>query len=197
MLNFPKNRPTISTLLSGEFFLKGGRRANGGGMVILRSLWVTAYLTAIALLLKNISDEGRDWSFSLGHVIGDLRELSGWIVAAFGGIYLAFYSRFSAQWAYLANMYNQIKQAEVTRSDITNSSKPLAQWKAGFIEDALDLHLASKPSIAGIISAWSSEQDIKDAFIAYTPAGVERWNHVQAISKAAIDATKAQWDTSP
>jgi hypothetical protein len=38
---------------------------------------------------------------------------------------------------------------------------PLAEWKAGFIEDAQDLHLALKPLFASVIRAWGSEAEVK------------------------------------
>lgn len=161
--------------------------------MIVRALWVTAYLVVTTLLLKNLSDECRGWTFSFSVLVNDLRELSGWIVAAFGAIYLAFYSRFSAQWSYLANMYNQIKQAEVTRSDFLNTAEQLAQWKAGFIEDALELHLASKPSIAGIICAWSQDPKIEAAFVQFTLAGKARWAHVLNLANSAKSSTELQW----
>jgi hypothetical protein len=57
------------------------------------------------------------------------------------------YARFSSQWSYLAGVYNQIKAAEC-RTGFQETV--LAQWKAGFIEDAADLHLLRKAMFASI-----------------------------------------------
>ncbi|VDO51962.1 unnamed protein product [Brugia timori] len=102
----------------------------------------------------------------------------------FGATYAALYARFASQWGYIANLYNQIKQSEVDAAGSAQAAAPatsisgtavspspsdaalvLAQWKAGFIEDALALHMASKPSIAGVIGAWFKDQYVKDAFM--------------------------------
>lgn len=197
MIRFQPILTAFSSLLSGEFIFLKGRNANGGDVVILRAIWVTVYITALTLWLRNGLDEYRGCHFSSSVLLADLKELSGWIAAAFGGIYAAFYSRFAAQWSYLANMYNQIKQAEVTQSDLTISSIPLAQWKAGFIEDALDLHLASKASISGIICAWAQDPAIESAFTQYTPGGLARWAHVLQLANKAKSKVEAKWNTVP
>ncbi|MDZ4356063.1 MAG: hypothetical protein U1B84_06560, partial [Variovorax sp.] len=50
----------------------------------------------------------------------------------------------------------------------------IAQWKAGFSEDALAVHMAAKPSIAGVIGAWFKDQHVRDAFLADTPNAVDK-----------------------
>lgn len=98
-----------------------------------------------------------------------------------GATYAALYARFTSQWTYIANLYNQIKQAEVeaagAQRNLPIASPPMpsdaafvmAQWKAGFIEDALAVHMATKPPIKGVIQAWFAVAEAKAAFMAYTP----------------------------
>lgn len=91
-------------------------------------------------------------------------------------IYTALYARFASQWAYLANLFNQIKASEIKKVD--NPSE-LTAWKAGFIEDCEDLHLATKPMFATLIHVWLTDEkygkDVIDAFIKYAPGGKTRY----------------------
>lgn len=94
-----------------------------------------------------------------------LRRSDGPVV--YGAVYVALYARFTSQWTYMANLYNQIKQAEITVQEPLGK-KILAQWKAGYIEDAYTTHMATKPMVAGVIHAWYLDPDVKDAFINHT-----------------------------
>ncbi len=164
------------SFISGEFFLEDGRRPNGGGVVVVRATWVTSLIMVAALVGWNLLRPCEQCSLQWSVFRVDVITLAPWATAVFGGAYLAFYARFAAQWSYLATLYNQIKQAEVTG---VKDKTALIQWKAGFVEDALFLHLASKENIAGIIRAWAMESgEVRDAFIKYTPSGQDRWDQV-------------------
>jgi hypothetical protein len=89
----------------------------------------------------------------------------------FAGVYAALYTRFASQWSYLASVYNQIKAAE-SRKDC--NPEQLALWKAGFIEDAEELHLANKHHFASTIRAWGRERGVEAAFAENAPGGAER-----------------------
>lgn len=80
----------------------------------------------------------------------------------------------------MANLYNQIKEVEVLGG---TNGVAMSQWKAGFIEDALDLHLASKPNIAGVIRAWSEDSSVQKAFEDFAPNGHQRWVQVIEMTK--------------
>ncbi len=110
--------------------------------------------------------------------------------AVFGGVYLALYARFSSQWAYLASLYNQIKQTEATAGVNVDV---LASWKAGFIEDAENLHLACKSSFAPVIKAWGAESAVEHAFAQYAPGSAARWNVLQKRVEAAVVKTAAKY----
>lgn len=98
-------------------------------------------------------------------------ELLPWLGALFGAVYAGLYARFASQWLYLANTYNQIKAAEC-RSE--SSARPLAEWKAGFIEDADGLHLATKPLFASVIAHWAREAAVAQAYADTVTGGADR-----------------------
>ncbi|MGH9256831.1 MAG: hypothetical protein ACRD3C_19900, partial [Vicinamibacterales bacterium] len=115
-------------------------------------------------------DPRRTWDFSGTELRLQLVETLPWFGAVFAGMYTALYARFASQWGYLAGVYNQIKAAECRGQCDANA---LAEWKAGFIEDAQELHLATKPAIASILSVWGRQPNVKAKFIE-TVAGKER-----------------------
>jgi hypothetical protein len=179
-------------LLSGEFML--GRRPNGGEIVVRRTIWIGIILIVAMALIRGGFGDTSSWSAYGGCVLEAVKGMftSAEAPTIFGATYAALYARFASQWGYIANLYNQIKQAEVeaagsagpataatSTSAVTASPTPseaaliLAQWKAGFIEDALAVHMAAKPSIAGVIGAWFKDKYVKDAFMSYTPHAAE------------------------
>jgi hypothetical protein len=142
---------------------------NGGDVILLRAVWVSLALYSMAL-----------WSVRL---LGDpLREpvdlgtrgveLLPWLGALFGAVYAGLYARFSSQWLYLANTYNQIKAAECRLQ--SSGAGALAEWKAGFIEDAEGLHLATKPVFASVIGHWAQEPEIAKAYANTGNGGADR-----------------------
>lgn len=157
------------SFLSGEWMLSNGR-PNGGDVVVFRTLWVGVLLIGVLATIRATSSAPcstiefirATWTAALKM----LREPEGPLI--FGVVYAALYARFASQWAYMANLYNLIKQTEVTAPVPTNGAKALSQWKAGFIEDALAVHMATKPTIAGVIRAWYAEPDVKAAFERHT-----------------------------
>ncbi len=121
--------------------------------------------------------------------VSGLTQTNGAILlSVFAGTYAAFYARFASQWGYLADLYNQIKSKQIDvalqgkcvdlqalRDEVVqnparepttffcNAAYLLAQWKVGFIEDAIALHLAEKPLFASVISNWKSDDVVKVA----------------------------------
>lgn len=105
-------------------------------------------------------------------------------LGVFVGITAALFSRFASQWQYLADLYNQIKAKEIDISlsmpgggldekelpssphegdgssrrgapAVADASELLAEWKVGFVVDAVALHLARKPLFRNVIKNWS------------------------------------------
>lgn len=158
----------LVSLISGEWMLSRGR-PNGGDVVIFRTLWVGTILIVVFAGIKVTAQPITSvcgfvfttWTESLSIV----RSTQGPVV--YGAVYAALYARFTSQWSYMANLYNQIKQAEITAQKPL-CKESLAQWKAGYIEDAYVTHMATKPMVAGVIHAWHSDPDVKDAFTKHT-----------------------------
>lgn len=182
---------TIARRASFEWLLTP-TRPNGGDIVLARALLVAAVLSAAALALRNLIDPTLEGPVSFTALGGQLVELAPWFAAAAGAAYAALYTRFSSQWGYLAELYNRIKQAEIELicADSANADdalKKLAQWKAGYIEDAQDLHLHTKGNIAGIIHFWSQDKEVAAAFTQWTPGGAARLQKVKREVEAAYD----------
>jgi len=100
-----------------------------------------------------------------------MRDALPWVATVFAATYAAFYSRFASQWEYAAQLYNAIKATECDKSTDCGA---LAAWKAGFLEDCDDLHLAKKGSFATTIYAWGNEQKVQTLFIKHAIGAKDR-----------------------
>ena len=153
------------------------RYSNGGDIVLARSLLVAVKLTTLTLILKNLIDPCIGYNFSGSALRQQIIELAPWSSAVAGATYLALYDRFKSQWTYLAALYNQIKQteieAEIECPEVVRTQKleKLQQWKAGYIEDAVEMHLHTKGNLAGIIKTWIQEPQVKNHFEKNSPSG--------------------------
>lgn len=164
----------IADWISGERLLN--HRPNGGGVISARALWIAllVWTTAVTFVWLGGNE-------NLGVVV---RDRVSWLGATFAAAYAALYARFASQWAYLAGVYNQIKAAE--SRDKPSDVRKLAQWKAGFIEDAEYLHLASKPSVAAIARAWLREPQVRAEFERNTPGGKRRLEVLRQIVRRSV-----------
>jgi hypothetical protein len=167
---------------SGEYLLWDNR--NGGDVVFVRALHSTFVVLAIALLLKNGLDPARTFEFSCTELRNQVLGLGPWFGTVFAGTYAALYARFASQWTYLAGVYNQIKAAECRQPD----PKPIAEWKAGFIEDAEDLHLIRKQMFASIARAWMADPAVRSAFEKHAPGGSDRFARLKDAVETATSA---------
>jgi hypothetical protein len=88
-----------------------------------------------------------------------------------------------SQWTYIANLYNQIKQAEVAAAGTAYGRKRqklvLAQWKAAFIEDALTVHMATKQPMKGVVQAWYKDELVRHQFVQHTPDALAKVAQLQ------------------
>ncbi|WP_175767797.1 hypothetical protein [Burkholderia cenocepacia] len=178
----------IVGVVSGEWVVTGFLKTNGGDAILFRTCWVTLLVTiaAVGIRLQWVHAPNGDEIAVTQHLL----DIGGWLSAVFGGVYLALYARFSSQWAYLASLYNQIKQTEATAGVNTTV---LASWKAGFIEDAESLHLACKSSFAPVIKAWGADVAVANAFAQYAPGSSSRWSKLQKRVEAAVVKTAAKY----
>ena len=137
----------------------------------MRTIISSLLVFFLVLALFNYVDPNRVFQFSVAELRLQIIEKAAWYGVIFGAIYTALYARFSSQWTYLANLYNSIKQAESSDGD----NIKLSQWKAGFIEDAENLHMACKGSFVSVINAWANDQEVKTEYIQHTPGGENRF----------------------
>jgi hypothetical protein len=166
----------VFKLLSGEFLLN--RRPNGGDIVFLRSLISAALLFVPAAAIKLWVDTG----ILCGMCV--LREMAlslPWFGAIFGAIYIGLYSRFSSQWTYLANLYNQMMASQVLMPFAAGqpSSRTYIVWWAAFIEDAEDVHLALKKNYAAVIVGLTGDARIREAYAHSTVGGARRLQELE------------------
>jgi len=172
----------LVTGITFEWILRTpARRSNGGDVILARSFLTTAVAFLFVLGLENFLDTHRTWQFTMDELRKQMVDKLPWFGAIFAAIYAALYTRFSSQWTYLANVYNQIKAAEVKAASPKKASEAqttLAEWKAGFIEDAENLHLATKESVAPIIYQWFNDDAVATAYKETVPGGIERYRRL-------------------
>lgn len=167
------SKSCLINIISGEWLLN--YQANGGGVILFRSLWCSSILFIFTLLIMNFIDPTKTYDFSTYVLKEQVLEKISWFGVFFATIYAAFYARFSSQWTYLANLYNSIKQISATSE---SNDEILAELKAAFIEDAEYLHLARKKNFASIIYHWGKDPVVRDKYIKFTPGGEYRFNKI-------------------
>lgn len=146
----------IWEFVTGEWWFWWGL-PNGGTIILLRTAQVTFIFYVLGLALRSYLEAGcatapcdLHWRALLHD---DHAETVPWFGAIFAAVWAALYARFASQWSYLAGVYNQMRQTLVSLKDDLDDLKELKGerayqldlWKAGFVEDALALHLATKP----------------------------------------------------
>lgn len=166
-------------ILSAEYILTKNILPNGGAAAFIRSAIVCGEIVlAIYIAWYSIDPAKNITEWSQKVFAEEITNIAPWIAAVFGGVYVVFYARFVSQWTYLANLYNQIKFAEVQG---VQNKLAFSQWKAGYIEDALDLHMATKQNVRAIIKAWGFDKDdpaVLHAFIRHANGGQQRWDEL-------------------
>jgi hypothetical protein len=138
--------------LSGEFILD--YMPNGGIAVLFRTILVSVLIYFCAVILKMYSADQ--------DVKKVVAETIPWLGAILGGTYAAFYSRFSSQWAYIADLYNQQMALAITLSDVTIEGDNYKAWQSAFIEDAVCMHLATKEGFRNAINEMLEDEDIRN-----------------------------------
>lgn len=185
----------LVSAISVEWLLTA-QRPNGGDVIVGRAVVMAIFLGVLTLALRNIVDPGLSGPFSFTSLREQVVEIAPWFAGAVGATYAALYAKFSAQWSYLASLYNQIKQSELEMLGMDSESQDeakakLSEWKAGYIEDAQDLHLHTKANVSAIIYHWGKNQAVEQAFVAATPGGRPRWVKLYAeASEAQIRAAQ-------
>jgi hypothetical protein len=173
----------VMAVITGEFFLK--IMPNGGTAVLLRSSFISIYLYLLAIAIKSLTSECATFSFSADELRSEFNSTIPWLGVIFGGTYAALYSRFSSQWSYLADLYNQQLSASLTLSDEQITGVNFAIWQAAFIEDAVCMHLDTKPGFSNAILEMLQEKNIRGILEREKHFGKERVSElVQSLTKA-------------
>jgi hypothetical protein len=178
----------LVSVISGEWLLR--KRPNGGTVIFLRSLWIGFLIYSLSLVLKNGINPDRTWELNGSQLLRDIVETMNWAGGIFVAAYALLYARFASQWQYLAGVYNQIKTAEVRTGggqQPPGSKQIINEWKAGFIEDAEDLHLALKRSFAFTIWEWSGVPEVKETYARTVPGGSNRLQDLNSKIKIAYN----------
>jgi hypothetical protein len=174
----------IVEFISGEWILTKSRRANGGDIILLRSFLVSLFLYLTLLALKNLIDPTRSFQVDLIDFRTQLIDSSPLFGTLFGAVYIALYTRFASQWTYLAELYNKIKESEAAINS-ADGKDVIAAWKAGFLEDAAELHLATKGLFVSIIHSWGTQSEVEKKFVENTPGGRNRFDALMTDVKKA------------
>lgn len=178
---------SILWVLSGEFMLSFW--PNGGSVVFLRALWISFFVFLAAIGLMERLEPSATWAFDASEFATAVRQHLHWLGAIFGGAYAALYARFASQWTYLANLYNHIMstQAQAPYDGNEERRRVYANWQAGYIEDAENVHLAKKPIYASVINSMLMKADVEEAFIKHTANGAERLEKLKKQIKRVLE----------
>lgn len=169
----------LVSLLSGEFLLR--YTTNGGTVVVIRAAWTAVIIFCVALVVSETLRSDATLSPDAERAAFLVREHLHWLGAIFAATYAALYARFASQWIYLAGLYNQIMSAQARNpkndgEEFENKERRrvYANWMAGFIEDADNLHLALKPIYASLIQELLNKADVRTAYTENTAGGKHR-----------------------
>lgn len=179
----------VVLILSSEWVLTKWKIPNGGAAVLFRSLVSSVLIFALILAVLNAIDPTRTWEFSGRVLQQDIVDKFAWFGIIFGALYTALYARFSSQWSYLANLYNSIKRCEAASGD----SGVVADWKAGFIEDADNLHMVGKTTFVSVIKAWSLDSSVESCFLSGAVGGEAQWNRIMRDVETSMKIVKRKY----
>jgi hypothetical protein len=159
--------------LTGEWMLRRGC-PNGGTVIFCRTVQITLILYLIGLWLRSLFVFGvaLPWHSQFSALWYNGVDTLPWLGGIFAAVYAALYARFASQWSYLAGVYNQMRQTLVTTEEPNGDH--LVMWRAAFIEDALDLHLATKPMFRPFLLRMLDMPPVAAKFDDYTVDGEER-----------------------
>lgn len=180
------------SFISGEWMLTTkAARPNGGGVVLARALWSSTFVYGAILVFRELVDPVNGLALNIDAIPRKVSETITWLGAIFAGIYASLSAKFAAQWTYLAQLYNQIKSAEVGAAG-NDAAKPiLAKWKAAFIEDAYALHLSTKLLFAGAVADMGQSEEVIQVFRELGSEGEDRLRELIAAAVRLRDEAYA------
>ena len=148
-----------------EFLLE--KHPNGGGLILIRTVWIALLIYTLALSIKHFLSSETIVCIDWDGAKKIISETLGWYGAIFAGVYATLISRFASQWHYLANLYNQMMATAVQTSKGEEKERSMNYWRAAFIEDAVELHLARKRIFASVIRSMLDKEGVRNAIEKY------------------------------
>lgn len=166
--------------ISGEWMLDG--HPNGGDVIIGRAFFAATIVYLGFIGLKHGLDPQRIWSFSFAALQEEARSSLAVYGTLFAAVYASLYARFSAQWNYLAGLYNKLLEVEckLNGQETEDQKWAFSSWKASFVEDADDLHLFTKRMFVPAIREWLGDPEVRAAFLEGTIGGQKRLDDLNA-----------------
>lgn len=180
-------------IASAEFILRVRGLANGSGVIVLRSLWVASWVTAVFVVVAYWTS-ARIASGTAAPIGSDsahepalfwMNSVIAWFGAVFGFTYAGLYARFSSQWTYLADLYNSIKRAQFDKAlappqqaSSDGVAAAIADMKHAFVEDAVLLHLACKASFCVAVASWLQDPAVKQAIVDEASDGLATYSRL-------------------
>jgi hypothetical protein len=168
--------------LWGEWWFWSGR-PNGGTVIFWRALQISllVYLPALGLYSFLSAECPCGCHPSWTGFEHETAHTLPWMAAMFGAVWAGLYARFASQWGYLASAHKQLRATLVSLDDLTNlkerdieRSRQLVLWRAEFVQDALDLHLAAKSMFGPFILRTLDDPGVAHTFDTYTDAGAKQ-----------------------
>lgn len=176
------------------------RRPNSGGVILARACQLSLILFALALVLESATRPGAIVpSFEFEEARRAVADHVAWLGAIFGASYALLHARFTGQWTYLAGVYNALMAAEdaspretlAASFDHMRREKRMTWW-IGFIEDAVNVHLALKPTYAEAIFSLLDEPECIEVLADPTHPLSTQLLPVLDVLAAAAGATAAE-----
>jgi hypothetical protein len=132
-------------------------RPNGGGVVVARAAWTSAWMYVVAAVLWSATHPDTIDQVAWRGVAFAIHGTLPWFGAIFAATYAAYYTRYAGQWTYLSNLYNQMKQVEIQRVDGAFDEEVWLRWCVGFVADAVTLHLDRKKLFQSVVAKYLSD----------------------------------------
>ncbi len=169
---------------------------------MFRSLWSALWIMVIAIIANSILrtwsqcelhwgalmrvvfdpsafDEFTACTISTNVLLRGFQDHPTWFGLVFAAAYTALYTRFAAQWKYIVDLYNSQSSmaVSVNRSGLSGAGrKAWATWRAAFIVDVDNVHLATKElfslvimthlndtAVSSLYDEWNADPNAKDS----------------------------------
>ncbi|MGV0798982.1 hypothetical protein ABQF26_18535 [Mycolicibacterium elephantis] len=159
-------------ILTGSWMFWWGR-PNGGTIILFRAVQISLLMYLAALWLRSLFNATWPWQFAPSGLWHDGATTVPWLGAIYLAVYAALYTRFSNHMNYLCNTYNLLMQTQAS-IDNPDANKKIQLWKVALVEDAEDMHLATKRMFSVLCYFILNDETLGPMFEANTSNGTER-----------------------